>query len=241
MPGDPGHDLFMFGGEATRQMMAEEEPALNLSALRYDGHREVTGNGQVPRRHALVRDIMPIAGILLDIVGPHDPLPHEGGREDRRVARHREACKRFPRNAGEAVEHVALTILVDQIIEEGAKFRAGEFDGGISDGLDDMVEVRLGRDCCADAVDDFERCLQRNIADGRADQTGQLAKQVDRKIIRPVLSRPICADRHRLRSGFDRGHHHAAHEGGFVKMMRDTDVSEDVGDDGRFPMLHHPA
>ena len=83
-------------------------PPCTLPVRETHRHREVAAHRQMPGRHAVVRRIVAEARIRGDVGQPHDAGSGERRTENRGVARHREARERFPRRAGQRVQHVGF-------------------------------------------------------------------------------------------------------------------------------------
>ena len=62
----------------------------------------------------------------------------------------------LPRHAGDGVEHVALTLFVDDVVEEGAKLSLNDFGAGVGGDLYDLVDVKFSRQRRARAVQHIE-------------------------------------------------------------------------------------
>ena len=78
-----------------------------------------------------------------------------------------EPGERLARRAGERVEHIGLAGVVDHVVEEGAELRARELGRGVGDRLHGRLEVELGGERLADAVQRLERArllAQRSLA-----------------------------------------------------------------------------
>jgi hypothetical protein len=137
--------------------MAEEQAADDLARARDHGHGEVAAHGQVAAGHALVRRVLRIARIREDVVRADHALAAKSGREDRGGARHAEVLEGGAVGARERIEHVALAGIVEHVVEEGAEARAREFHAGIDHVLHQLLQIELGGDLRAGAVDDLQR------------------------------------------------------------------------------------
>ena len=97
--GDAGRDLLVFCREDADLRVSEEEPADDGAVRDEHRNREVASNGEVPRRHPVVRRIAAEARVDGHIVEPDDRRALEGGAEDVCRARHRKARELRPRDA----------------------------------------------------------------------------------------------------------------------------------------------
>ena len=71
--------------------------------------------------------------------------------------------KALARRARERVERVGFAAVLDDVVKERAELRVAQFDAGIGDHLDQPLEVVLGGDRDAGAVEHLERA--RLLAD----------------------------------------------------------------------------
>ena len=150
-------------GEARGFGMAEEQAAQHTTIARHDRQGEIAAHRQMPVGHALARRVAAIALVTGNVVGAHDAQPLERRREDRGVARHREAVKGLARHAGQGVQAIAFAIGIDDIVEEGAEGRARQFDPGVGDELHQTLQIMLLRQRRADAVERFDRALRHPL------------------------------------------------------------------------------
>ena len=125
--------------EYTNLRMPEEQTAHNATGPRFDRHGQVAADRQAPVGQAVVRRILTVARILSHVVEPHHSAAAECGFKDRRVARHREVAEALAGNAGDAVQHVRLSAVIDAVVKEGAELGTGCLSRGVSDGLNDAV------------------------------------------------------------------------------------------------------
>src|SRR6185436_4132431 len=84
--GNGGNDFLALRCEDTWLVVPEEKAAQYLAGTRDDRHGEVADDRQMPFRHAVVRRIFSVAGILPYVVGPHDGGAAKGRLEYSRVA-----------------------------------------------------------------------------------------------------------------------------------------------------------
>ena len=88
--GDALHQALVALLEAAGLGMTEEEAADHFSGAADDGNRKVADDGEMALRHAVVRRVLAVAGVLCDVVGADHAFAPEGRPEHVRVPRHRE-------------------------------------------------------------------------------------------------------------------------------------------------------
>src|ERR1700761_4666453 len=110
----------------------------------------------MPLRHAVMRWCLAIARIRRDIVGAQRCRTAKGRLEDFRVARHRKRRKFFARHTGYGVKRVALSLVVDHVVEERTELGLGQLDAGVGYRLNGTGEVEIKRDRRREAVQDLK-------------------------------------------------------------------------------------
>jgi len=126
--------------------MAEEQSAEHLPVTAHDRNGEIAAHRQVPFRHAKVRCVVAVAGILRDIVQADGALAVKRRRKHFGGARMRELVERLLRRARQRVQHVGLArLLVDHVVEERAELGGGELGRDVGHLLDDGVAIEVGR------------------------------------------------------------------------------------------------
>ncbi len=142
--GDGSDDFFSLLVEYTGRGMAEEQSAEDFSRACHDRDGEITVNGKMPFRHAVVWFIVAVTRVFGDVIAADDSRAVESNLEDGGVTRHGKFVKVFARDAGQGVKHVGFTLIGRCVVEEGAELGAGEFGGGVGNELDEGVRVGLG-------------------------------------------------------------------------------------------------
>src|SRR4029079_18381347 len=97
-----------------------------------------------------------VAWILQYVVRTYDTRALEGWSEYGSVARHWKLVEVCPRDAGERVERVAFAALIDNVVKEGSELRADEFGACVGNNLDDLIDIKLGGNGGASAVQHVE-------------------------------------------------------------------------------------
>ncbi len=143
--------------EHVRRFVAEEQAADDFTRVRFYRHGEITADRKMPSRHPVVRLVMPVARILANIAGPNHSLAMESRAEHGRVPRHRELRELFTRRPGQGVEPVTLLRVLHDVVEKRAELGAGNLSHRIGHDLHDALQIELGRDGRAQAV----QCLER--------------------------------------------------------------------------------
>src|SRR6476619_8598149 len=103
--------------------VSKEQTAVDVARAALDRNREITPDRQMAWRHPVIWRVVPIARIVRDVVAADDTGALEGRLEHFSVARHRKLRKRLARHAGDRVQRVRLTGLVDDVVEECAELR----------------------------------------------------------------------------------------------------------------------
>ena len=101
-------------GEHADLRMAEEQAAEHIARDALHRHRQIAAHRQVAWRHSVVRRALSVSRILRHVVQPHRAFAVKGRGEDRRRARMRKLRERFPRRAGQRVQHVRVARLRDR-------------------------------------------------------------------------------------------------------------------------------
>ena len=166
---------------------------------RDDRNGEVAADRQMTLGHAVVGRAVAVAGVGEDVVEADDALALEGGREDLRVARHREALERAAVDAGQRVEHVRLAGVGDHVVEEGAELRRGELAGGVGGELDDLLQVQTPGDRRADPLQRLGALLLE-----QQPAAGLLGLEARRVLAREQLERLDRVGRHLRELDHDR-------------------------------------
>ena len=152
LAGNADQKLLVLVDEPCRLGVAEEQSANHLSGSGDDRHGEIAPHRQMSFGHPVVGIVLPVTRVFADVVGADDAGALEGRLEHRRVARHRELVEMLPRHAREGVEHVALALVVDDVVEEGAELGVHDLRAGVGGDLHDLVHIELGRQRRARAV-----------------------------------------------------------------------------------------
>jgi hypothetical protein len=97
-----------------------------------------------------------VARILQDVVGTNHAFTLEGWGKHLGIARHREFRERLVRDAGQRVQSVAFSLLVNYVVEERTDGRACELRRSIGDELHSTLEIELGCDGKAYLVQYFQ-------------------------------------------------------------------------------------
>ncbi len=151
----------------------------------------------MPLGHALARLVKAVAGILGDVVRADHPVTCEGRGEHGRVPRHGELGEGFPRRAGQGVEHVALSPLVLDIVEERPELGPADLHPGVDDGLHQPVQVQVARHRRGGPVQDLQGAgllLQLRLLGPELGLGRQSFADVDKGADRP-LQPPVAPDR----------------------------------------------
>ena len=135
-----------------RLAMPEEKAANHLTRAGCDRHSEIAPHRQMSFRHAVVGFVLPVARIFEDVIGADDAGPFESRLEHGRIAGHRKFVEVLPRHAREGVEHVALALVVDDVVEESAELSFHDLSAGVGGDLHDLVHVKFGRERSTGAV-----------------------------------------------------------------------------------------
>src|SRR6187399_511479 len=101
--------------------MAEEQPAHHFAGARYDRNGEVAADRQMAVRLAVIWRVLTVTRVLRDVVRTDDALAAKRWIEHLRVARHREASKRLTWRAGQRVQRVGFSGVVQHVVEERAE------------------------------------------------------------------------------------------------------------------------
>jgi hypothetical protein len=106
--------------------------------------------------HAVMGIILPVTRVFADIIGADDAGALESRFEDGCVARHGRFIEVVPRHARDGVEHVALALVIDDVVEKGAELSIHDLRAGVGGDLHDLVHIEFGRQRCPRAVQDVE-------------------------------------------------------------------------------------
>src|ERR1700722_503234 len=102
--------------------------------------------------HAVIRIVLSITRVFEDIIGADEASPLKGRLEHGRIAWHGKFIEALPRHAGEGIEHVALALIVEDVVEESAELGVHDLSAGVSGNLHDLVYIKLGGQRSAHAV-----------------------------------------------------------------------------------------
>ena len=150
--GDGEHQPLGEGRELVGFRMAEEQAAEYIARARHDRHGEIRPDGQMALRHALERRVMPVARIGENVAAAHRPRAAESRLEDRGVARHRKIGESRARRARQRIERIGFALVVGHVVEERAELGLADLDAGIGHGLNETLEIEIGGDGDADAM-----------------------------------------------------------------------------------------
>ena len=142
---EPDHDALRVVREHPGLGVPEEEPAQDLAGAPPHGDRQVARDRQAPHRRAAVRHVPPVTRVLRHVVEAYDALPRERGREERRVPRRAKLLECLLRRTRERVEVVAA-LVVGRVVEEGPELGTRQLRGRVGEGLEQPLEVELGRE-----------------------------------------------------------------------------------------------
>src|SRR6185312_6469056 len=107
--------------------------------------------------HTLSWCITPVAGVLGYVIRPHNPFALERRGENIGIAWHRKFRERFDGRSRQGIEHIALALFVEHVIEKRAEFRTGKFDAGVRHDLHKTMDVGLCGYCRASAIKYLQR------------------------------------------------------------------------------------
>ena len=150
------HQPLMAFGELRPFGMSEEQPAYHFAGAADHRHREIASHREMALWHPVVRWAFPVPFVLGDVVRPDRALAAEGRVKYRRVPRHSEMELRRL-GAGQGEQHVALALVAQHIVEEGAELSAGQLHSGIGYHLDHPLQVQLAGERSSSSVQRLER------------------------------------------------------------------------------------
>src|SRR5258708_39139001 len=106
--------------------------------------------------HAVMGLVLSVTRVFANVIRADDAGALESRFEHGGVARHGKLVEVLPRHARESVQHVALTLVVDDVVEEGAELGVHDLSAGVGGYLHDLVAIKLSGQRCARAVPTVE-------------------------------------------------------------------------------------
>ena len=155
-PAMPRQKLLMLLDKLSRLAVPEEEPADRLSGPGGDRHSEIAPHRQMSFGRAVKGIVLSVTRVFADVIGADDARPLQGRLEHGRFSRHRKLVELLSRHARKGIKHVALALVVDDVVKERAEFSAHELGAGVSRNLYDLVHIKLGGQSGARAVQHIE-------------------------------------------------------------------------------------
>ena len=145
LAGNADQKLLVLVDELSGLFVPEEKSANHLSRSRGDWHGQIAPHRQMSFRHAVMGLVFPVTRVFANVIGADDAGTLESRFEQSCVARHGKLVEVLPRHAGESVQHVALTLVVDDVVEEGAELSVHDLSAGVGGDLHDLVHIKLER------------------------------------------------------------------------------------------------
>src|SRR5689334_10256468 len=106
--------------------------------------------------HSIVRLVLAIARVGKNVGRSDHARAVKSRSEHRCITRHWELGERFARRSRKCMERVSFPIWSDHIVKERPEFGTAKFYAGVSNNLNELLQVQFTSDRDARTVENFE-------------------------------------------------------------------------------------